>query len=291
MNAVGGLSAPSLVGRSSTSAVLGPAASLLPRPATDIAGFGGLQDELLVAYADRLKQGANEARSVGVDVVQHRQATAIEQKKMTEARERQQAAERASHGFWAKLTKVAKSIAKVAALVAGAAATVATGGTGAPFAIAVAGLALSGGGMAVRELKLLGRDSDSVGFGLEVAGAVVGAAGAVAGAMKTAGAAASATARIAGQVRGGAMLVGAAATGAAAVGTVKVAAYARDGRLAEADAEEARGRLERHQSETHFLVEALDAAMAVEREALAGTAQAIDACNRATDVAIAGVRG
>ena len=101
MNAVGGLSAPSRMGRSSTSAVLAPAACLLPPPATDIAGFGGLQDELLVAYADRLKQGANEARSVGVDVVQHRQATAIEQKKMTEARERQQAAERASHGFWA----------------------------------------------------------------------------------------------------------------------------------------------------------------------------------------------
>lgn len=291
MNAVGSLSAPSLMGRSSTSALPGSAACLLPPPAADIAGFGGLQDDLLVVYADRLKQGANEARSVGVEVVQHRQATAIEQKKMTEARERQQAAERASHGFWAKLTKVATSIAKVAALVAGAAATVATGGTGAPFAIAVAGLALSGGGMAVRELKLLGKDSDSVGFGLEVAGAAVGAAGAVAGAMKGGVAATSATARIAGQVRGGAMVVGAAATGAAALGTVKVAGYVRDSRRAEADVEEARGRRDRHQSETHFLVETLEAAMAVEREALAGTAQAIDACNRATSVAIAGVRG
>ncbi|MDB4938397.1 MAG: hypothetical protein JWP87_5369 [Labilithrix sp.] len=291
MNAVRGASAAALGRGPVLQAARAGMLSLLPPPGADFTGMGALQDALLVAYAERVKQGANEARSVGADVAQHRQATAIEQKKMTEARERQQAAERASRGFWAKLRKVATSIAKVAALVASAAATIATAGTGAPFAVAVAGLVLSAGGMAVRELKLLGKDSDKIGMALEIGGAVVGVAGAAAGAMRASTEAMTMTARVAGYVRNGAMIAGGVATGAAAVGTVKVADFARDARRAEADAEEARARLEHHQLETHFLIATLQSAMEVERDALAGTSKAIEATNQATEVAIAGVRG
>lgn len=290
MNAVGGASAASFA-RGPVAMRLPATASLLPAPTSDFAGFGVLQDELLVAYSDRVKQGANEARSVGVDIVHHRQATAIEQKKMTEARERQQAAERASRGFWAKLKKVATVVAKVAALVASAAGAVATGGTGLAFAVAVAGLALSGGGMAVRELKLFGKNSDKIGMGLEIAGAVLSVAGAGAGALSGGAEAASEGAKLAANVRDGAVIVGAGATATAAVATVKVAGYARDSQRAEADVEEARARLDQHQMATHFLIQSLETAMQAERDALAGTTKAIEACNQATDVAIAGVRG
>lgn len=291
MTAVSAATAASLARRPVAAfARLGSQSSLLPPPASDFAGLGNVEDGLLVAYADRIKQGAIEVKAAGSRVTEHKAAVAIEQKKMAEARERQQAAERASHGFWAKLKKVATTIAKVASLVASAAAVVCTAGTGAPFAVAVAGLVLSGGGMAVRELKLLGKDSDKIGMGMELCGAAVGLGGALGGA--AAGVqVASQTAKIADGVRTGALVVGAAAAGVAGAATVKVAGYERDSGHAAADAEEASAHIAQHQLESRLVIEVLKSAKEAESDALAGTTKAIEACNQATEVAIAGVRG
>jgi hypothetical protein len=293
MTAVAGASPANAVGRTShVDAALsaGPAVLLRP-PAPDFGGLAGLQDALSVLYADRLEQGKRDVRAVDVQARQQQRATDVEQKKLTTAIAEQRKAERESKGFWADVKKVASTVAKIATVVASAAAIIMSGGAGAPLVLGVAALALSAGGMAVRELKLLGKDSESVGMGMELAGAAAGAAGAAAGAIN-AGATASAKATTAAQtIKTGAQVTGAAATGLSATAKVVVAGYVRDSELAAADIEEARGLIAQHQRETRFLIDSLEAAKEAERDALAGTMSAIEACNNATAVAISGVRG
>ncbi len=273
------------------------AGSLLPKPSLDLAGLGGLPDALAVLYADRVKQGELDVHSVDIRARQNQRASDAQQKKMLEAIAQQRAAERDSKGFWADLKKVASTVAKIATVVASAAVIVMSGGSGAPMVVAVASLVLSGGGMAVRELKLAGKDSDQIGMGMELAGAAVGVCGAVGGAMNAGAKAAEAAqatdsaVTAARTIKTGAQITGAAATATSATATVVIADYAKDAEMAAADAEEARGAMQQHQRDTSLLIETLKAAQEGQRDALSGTMNAIEACNKAAAVAIAGVRG
>jgi hypothetical protein len=274
---------------------------MLPVPRLDAAGVGGVEDALSILYADRLQQGLRDVRAVDVEARQNTRASEAQHKKLVEAIAQQRAAERDAKGFWADLKKVASTVAKIATVVASAAAIVMSGGTGAPMVVAVAALVLSSGGMAVRELKLLGKDSDSIGMGMEIAGAAVGVAGGLASAAnagaqaasaaQTASNASSAAATTMKTVKTTAQITAAVATATSATSGVVVADYVRDSELAAADAEEARGHIKQRQQQTTMLIETLRAAKEAESDALAGTMKAIDSCNNAAAVAIAGVRG
>lgn len=295
MNGVTSASATSSTAhaRGPVAARAAPPGSLPPPPAPDFAGVGSLQDALLTAYADRVAQGLNNARTVQAGVVNHRKDSAIQQKKMEEARSAQRAAERESRGFWSKLKKVASTVAKIAAVVAGAAACVASAGTGAPFVIAVAAMALSTGGTAVRELKLLGKDSDKIGAGMELTGAAlsVGSAGASALSTSATAASASSNAVTATRVSSAATAVSATATVTSAGAGIGVAYHEREARMSEADFAKAQAAMDQHRVETRMLIAAYEAAEEAERDALAGTIKAIEATNQAATVAINGVRG
>lgn len=272
------------------------AGALLRPPSPDFAGLAGIQDALTVLYADRVKQGALDVRAVDIQARQQQRATEAQQKKLTVAISEQRAAERASKGGWADLKKVASTVAKIATVVASAAAVVMSGGAAAGLVVGVAGLVLSGGGMAVRELKLLGKDSESVGMGMELAGAAIGVGSCVAGAV-AAGAAANAASTASSATatwqttKSAAQVTAAIGTATSASAGVVIASYARDSELAAADAAEARGAMEMQQRERRLAVEMLQAAMETQRDALSGTSDAINACNNAAAVAIAGVRG
>lgn len=282
---------------------VGPSAvgeSLLRPPSPDLAGLAGVQDALTILYADRVKQGQVDVRSVDTQCMQQQRATEEQQKKLAKAIAEQRAADRASTGFWADLKKVGSTVAKIASVVAGAAAVVMSGGAGAPFVLGVAALVLSSGGMAVRELKLLGKDSESVGMGMELAGAAAGVGSCVAGALKVGATASSATATAGAStatrttmqtVKTGAQITGAVGTATSATAGVVLASYAEKSELAAADAAEARGAIDTHQRERKIAIETLQAAEEAQRDALSGTIDAISACNNAATVAIAGVRG
>lgn len=283
-------------GAASGAARAGQMMSLLRPPSVDFAGLGGVQDALSLLYADRVKQGALDIRSVDTQARQQQRATEAQQKKLTQAIAEQRSAERASKGFWADLKKVASTVAKIATVVASAAAVVMSGGAAAGLAVGVAGLVLSGGGMAVRELKLLGKDSESVGLGMELAGAAIGIGACVAGAIQVGAATKAATLSPSAtatwqSAKTAARITAAVGTATSATAGVVVADYARDADLAAADAAEARGVMETQQRQLRLVVETLQAAQEAQRDALSGTIDAINACNNATAVAIAGVRG
>lgn len=232
------------------------AATLLPAPLE----VGG---DAMMALMVLMSKG----REVGKQVAQARVTSNNRERKEAIAKELQayQEAARAreSGGFWGKLGKTCTTLCKVAAVVGAVAATVSTAGTGAPFALALAGAALSASGFALgetRALQKLGlsdKEAGWVGLGLSLGGAACSV-----GSSLAAGAIASQTADAAGKATEGAdkvfkaikyTQVGAGAVGGAAgvaagVATIKAASYEADAtdHLAEALSQQlAREKLER----------------------------------------------
>ncbi len=265
------------------------APTLLPKP--DLTGMSNLQDALSIIYAIQTKQGQADVKDGEVRAQTEKRASEAEYKRMMEAIAKAREAERESHGFWASLKSVASSIAKVASVVAGVAAIVASGGAALPLVVGIAALTLSAGGMAIREFKLLGSDSDKIGMGMEVAGAAIGVGGCVAGALGAASAASDATAEVAQTTGAVAQTTNGAATVAAGAATIRLADIRHDGDLATADAEDARFAMERHHTELQQIIDAVDESQKTERDSLESTRKAIEACGQAADVAIAGLRG
>lgn len=146
------------------------AGSLLPVP-LDVGG------DAMMALMVLMSKG----REVGKQVAQARVSSNNRERKEAIARELQayQEAARAreSGGFWGKVKSTCSTLCKVAAVVGAAAAAVSTAGTGAPFALALAGAALSAGGFALGETKVLQEmglsDSQAawVEFGVSLGGA------------------------------------------------------------------------------------------------------------------------
>lgn len=267
----------------------GKVLALLPPP--DLSGLAETQDALTVLYAFRLEQGSVESRRVEVAMARQKQQSGAQLRRELAAMEAARQAEREANGLWAKLGSVAGTIAKISAVVAGAAAVVASGGTGTALVVGIAAVALSAGGTVVRETKLLGKDSDSIGLGMEVAGVAIGLGGSVAAAVGVASAATSSTTGLIGTVGKTAQMAKAAATGTSAAAGIRIAHFDADAEHARADVADAQFQMAARRRDTDFLVRTLTEAKEAEREALDTTIKAIEACNQAADVAIAGVRG
>lgn len=263
--------------------------ALLPAP--DLTGLANTQDALTVLYALRIEQGHAETQSVEVAVTRQKEQSAVQLRRELAAMEAARQAEREASGFWGKLKSVAGTIAKVAAVVAGAAAIVASGGTAAALVVGIAAVALSAGGTVVRETKMLGKDSDKIALGMEVAGAAMGMGGAAAAALGAAPAATSTASSAVATVGTTAQATSAAATGVGAAAGIRVAHLHADADHARAQAEDARFRMAANQRETDFLLRTLAEAKEAEQAALDTTIKAIEGCNQAADVAIAGVKG
>ena len=89
-----------------------------------------------------------------------------------------------SPAFWNDLEKGALVVAKVAAVVGSAVVTAASFGAGG-VTIAGAALLLSVGGEVVSDTKCLGKASEAIGVGMELAGAATGFSGVAVGALTT----------------------------------------------------------------------------------------------------------
>lgn len=269
---------------------LTPAPSLLPAP--DMSGLASTQEALTILYALRAHQGVTETRTVETEMARRKEQSRVELARELAALEAASRAEREASGFWGKLKSLAGTVAKIAGVVAGAAAIVASGGAAMPLAVGIAAVALSAGGTVVRETKAFGEASDKVALGMEIAGATVGLGGAVATALGLgAAAAATGTAAAANAVGTTAQAAGALATGTSAGVGIRIAQLRSEEEHARADAEDARGQMAARQREVQMLVQALAGAKEAERDALDTTIKAIESCNQAADVAIAGVRG
>jgi hypothetical protein len=252
-------------------------------------GLGDVEVGLLAVYAMQNQQLASSYQAAENQVAS-RQAEIKSQKELElAAEERQRQAAKGSGGFWSTFKKVASTVAKVATVVAGAAAVVASGGAALPLAVGIAGVALSAGGMAVRELSLLGKDSSKAGTWLELSGAAVGVGAATAAAlgvmslaaegsdaMRTVGTAATAT--------------NAGGTVAAAAATVVIADYQRDAEHAAADVQAIRFAMERHHREIKMIIESCEDSTAATRDALQSTQKALESLSHAGDVAISGMK-
>jgi hypothetical protein len=264
--------------------------SMLLLPAPDPVGLAGLEDGLSALYAMQNEQMMQACRGAELDVAAREKQIAEQRALEKAATERQAAAMRKSHGFWASLKKVASTVAKIAVVVAGAAAVVASGGAALPLAVGIAGVALSAGGAAVSELKLLGKDSEKIGMGLEIAGAVVGLGGSAAAALGVRALVGTGS-TVVKTIGTAAQVTNAAGTGASAAATIAIADYERDAGHAGADVQAAVFAIERGRRETKAIIESSEEGMAASRDALAATRGAIEATGRAADAAIAGVKG
>lgn len=267
----------------------GRVVALLPPP--DLSGLANTQDALTMLYAFRVEQGQAETQSVEVVMTRQKEQSAVQLRRELSAMEAARRAEREASGFWSKLKSAAGTIAKISAVVAGTAVVVASGGTAAALVVGIAAIALSASGTVVRETKMLGKDSDKVGLGMEIAGAAMGLGGSLAA---TAGAASVATSpgtSVIRTVATTAQVTDAAATVTGATAGIRLAHLHADAAHARTDAEDARFRMAAHQRDTDFLLRTLGEAKEAEREALDTTIKAIEGCNQAADIAIAGVRG
>lgn len=272
-------------------------ANLLPPPSSTV-GAGELQDATLALFSAQSKQGQQDMKAGESQAKRQREATAEAQRKVEQALAEMREAQREASGFWGKLKSIAGTIAKVAAVVSAVAATAFSGGMAAPALCAVAALVLSTGATIVRETRLFGDLSDKIAMGMEITGAAVGVVGGCIGgftsigsAANTAATTASNAAKVAKVVSTTAELVGGTATAAQGTATVVVAKYQRDADYAEADAEEARGEVQKHQRELALVTEWLKRTQEALQDAFETTAGAVQGLNQAMDVAIAGVRG
>jgi hypothetical protein len=270
----------------------------LPLPPPGIATPSDYQDALLLLMHDEVQQGSANKLVGQAQARKTKEATAVSLKKELEAIEDQRKAEKEANGFWSKLKKAAGTIAKIAAVVACVAGAVFTGGASLVGVLAIAALCLSGSAMLVRETKMFGKDSDTVGLGLDVAAAVVGIAACGAGlanvgtaASSAATSAATAADTAAKTTATTAQVAGAVATGTEAAATVVVADHQHDADMAAADAENARGQMEILSRERQMIMDWLQQVSELEAEATETTVRTIEGCSKATDVAIAGVKG
>ncbi|MBX3223781.1 MAG: hypothetical protein KF795_24930, partial [Labilithrix sp.] len=284
-----GATAVSATGSLGPRLVDGGRGALLPVP--DPAGLGDVEAGLLSLYALQSKQSAMAARDAELQVRTNQRANKAQLDAFKQAMQRQQNAERKARGFWAKFKKVAGTVAKIASVVASVAAVACSGGAALPLAVGIAGVALSGGGMAVRELKLLGKDSDKVGMWMEIGGAGIGLGSAAAAALGLTAAAASGGSSAMRTVGTGATLTNAGATGMAAGARIAIADHQHDADNAAVDGEASRLAMERLNREAKLIIESSESAAEASKEALVSTQKALESCNRAADVALAGVRG
>lgn len=267
-----------------------PAGHLLPPPG--LVTGADLAEGALALEALTTKQGRSDVKDVELQVARFRRASAEQTKKMLEAIQRQRELEKEEHsGFWAKLKSIASSVAKIASVVAAAASIVASGGATLPMVAGIAAVALSGGGMAVRELRLFGGASDKIGLGMEICGAATGLGGAAAAIFLRGAAATGALASAGKVVSASASGVNASALAGASAGGVVVAGIARDADREQANAEEAKGEVDRRHDESQQLIDWLRAVKASEREYVESTAKVIEASNQAAGAAAAGVKG
>jgi len=279
-----------------TGAALGPSARAIgtvgraPLPSPGIVGPADYQDaSLLLLQADVMQSSANKALGQA-EVERNRQEVKTYRKKEAEAAAAQEKAEEESHGFWAKLKKVAGTVAKVAAVVAAVAGSVFTGGSSLIAAAAIVAAGLSAGAMVVKETHMFGKLSDKIGLGMEIAGAVIGVAAGGAGALQAGETAATQAPTWAKLTVAGAEATGATATATGAAAGCVVAGYQHDADEAAADGEDARGRMQMKQSEQQSVIDWLKRASQFEADATDATMKTIDGCNQAAKIAIAGVR-
>lgn len=281
---VGAVSAPTRAAGQRPSAVgVGGPAMLLPAPA--LASPSDCQDAVLILMAAQVEQMGQSRRQGDVRVAELRVASQENQKKELKAIADQREAERASRGFWGFLKKVAGAIAKVAGVVAAAAGSLFTGG--ATMVVAVAALALSAGAMLVRETRMFGDLSDSIGLALDIGAAAcnvgTGVSAILSNTARTGATWLRTTQHVAEAVNG-------VSTGAAGGAACAVASHEHDADLAKADAEDARGRVKMLADQQRMVLDWLKSVAEAERDAVDGTLKTLELANQATDVAIAGVR-
>lgn len=241
-----------------------------------------MKNEVQQAAASKLI-GQAQARAV-------KQASAANLKKEVDALAAQRVAEREARGFWSKLKKFAGTVAKVAAVVAAVAGSVFSGGSTLVAAAAIVAVGLSGGATVVRETRMFGDLTDNIALGMEIGSAVIGIAGCGVGILQ-AEKAAEHTATWARVTTAAAQLTGGAATATSATARVVIAGHQHDADQSAADAADARGRMEIQVRETQMILEWLERVSEQESEATDTTVRTLEGCSRATEVAIAGVRG
>lgn len=266
-----------------------PTTSRAPLPSAEIAGPADYQDAMLLLMRADLQQGAASKLLGRAEVDRNGEAVKTFRKKEAQALAEQQKTERDSRGFWAKLKKFAGTVAKIAAVVAAVAGSVFTGGASLVAVAAIVAVGLSAGATVVRETQMFGKLSDKIGLGMEITGAVIGVAAGGAGALQTAQVANQAT-TIAKATASSAEVVGAAATATGAAAGGVVAGYQHDADIAAANGEDARGRMQIKEGERQAVIDWLAQVSKAEVEATDGTTKAIEGCNQAANVAIAGVR-
>jgi hypothetical protein len=151
--------------------VAGP---LLPEPGP--AGLSGTQDALSMLYELVANQG-QVAMAIGENAVtsaQRDEDAQLQGEKQAELA--QQQAEANQGGFWHDLLSVAEDVAKVAGIVvavaAVAAASVCTCGAAGIAAVVIAATLISAGAV-VSATGCLGKYSDYIGMGMEVAGSIL----------------------------------------------------------------------------------------------------------------------
>lgn len=274
---------------------------LLPPPTVDLAGVGDVEDALVGFFGEQAKQSASAMRLADAEARGHKAVSSAQNQRAQGEITKRVKAEREAKTFWGKLKKLASSIAKIATTIASAVATVMSAGTAGAFAVSMAALVLSTSGTAIKEFKLLGKASDKVGLGFEIAGAVASVGGLVVNAVKSAASGANAaagaaeatstTTKVLSTVEKSATIVGATATVAGAGFRIKEADCVRDAELAAAEEEDARGIAEMRDRQVRAVIETMKTAHEAETDALNATRSAIEACHRATEVAIAGVKG
>lgn len=209
-------------------------APLLPEPGAG--GLDGTQDALSMMYSLVAHQG-EVTMAIGdsaVAIARREQNTQLEQEKQAELAEQQ--AEANQGGFWHDLLSVAEDVAKVAGIVVGvaavAAATAFTGGTAGIAAVAIAATLISSGAV-VSATHCLGKYSDYIGMGMEVAGSIV-TMGAAAGTV-----ASSALAQVAHTVSTVATVTQGAATVVAGASSIEVGHFQSESEDDSADVQQA----------------------------------------------------
>jgi hypothetical protein len=252
--------------------VSGP--SLLPEPGA--AGLSGTQDALSMLYSLVANQG-QVTLAIGQNAVtaaQREQNAQLEQEKQAELAQEQ--AEANQGGFWHDLLSVAEDVAKVAgvivAVAAAAVATVCTCGTAGIAAVAIAATLISAGAV-VSATHCLGKYSDLIGMGMEVAGAIL-TMGAASDAV--ASNALAATARTVGVV---AQVTGGAATVVGGIASIEVGHFQSESEDDAADVQQALDRMNQESRLISDVVAGLKTSQESNQNALkiiAGTANVYD---------------
>jgi hypothetical protein len=190
-----------------------------------------------------------------------------------------------SPAFWSDLEQGALWVAKVAAVVGSAALTVATGGAAA-VTIAGAALLVSVGGEVVARTKCFGKDSETIGLGMEIGGAVAGLGTTFLSSTATMGGG------IAKALGTAANTVSAGATGVAGAAHIENAEFAARAQSAAADATEASHKERELQQVTSWVIDEMKADDKSRQRGLQATQGAIEANDKAeaaaTPVALKG---